>query len=88
MAQHTEPKSGLARLIRLDPWILPVTAAIVLGGSIVFWSLAALFWLATHPAEKSVVIWMTAGTNAEQREETSVSQVTAAAEDRDDTQAN
>jgi len=59
MARHTEPKRGLARLMRLDPWVLPLTTAIVLGGSIVFWSLAALFWLAMHPAQKSVVIWMT-----------------------------
>jgi hypothetical protein len=50
-------KSLFARPI--EAWVWPMTAAIVLGGSILFWSFAGLFWLATHPTERSVVIWMT-----------------------------
>lgn len=42
----------------IETWVWPLTAAIVLGGTILFWSLAGLFWIATHPAEKSVVIWL------------------------------
>jgi hypothetical protein len=88
MAFRTEStvKSLFARPI--EAWVWPLTAAIVLGGSILFWSLAGLFWLAMHPAERSVVIWMAPGTNAEQRDEASASQVTTAAEGRDDAQAN
>jgi hypothetical protein len=35
-----------------------MTAAIVVGGSLAFWSLAGMFWLATHPARQATVIWM------------------------------
>lgn len=79
-------KSLFARPI--EAWVWPLTAAIVLGGSILFWSLAGLFWLAMHPTERSVVIWMAPGTNAEQRNEANISQATTAAENRDDAQAN
>jgi len=41
-----------------DPWIWPITAVIVMGGSILFWTFVGLFWLATHPAQRSVVVLM------------------------------
>jgi hypothetical protein len=42
----------------LEPWVWPMTAAIVVSGSLVFWSLVGMFWLATHPARQATVIWM------------------------------
>jgi hypothetical protein len=44
----------------LEPWIWPLTAAIVVGGILLFASGAGLFWLATHPARQATVIWMPA----------------------------
>jgi hypothetical protein len=72
----------------VETWVWPLTAAIVVGGSILFWSLVGLFWIATHPAEKAVVIWMApaeAASVAEQSVESTLS--VAAAGVRDD-QAN
>ena len=42
----------------VDPWVWPITAAIVVGGILLFSSGAGLFWLALHPAERATVIWM------------------------------
>ena len=42
----------------VDPWVWPITAAIVVGGILLFSSGASLFWLALHPAERATVIWM------------------------------
>lgn len=79
-------KSHFARPI--EAWAWPLTAAIVLGGSILFWSLAGLFWLATHPSERSVVIWMTpAEVNTEQRDSALTLKATIGG-DRYDAQAN
>jgi hypothetical protein len=58
MALQGESATGVPIRQTVEAWVWPLTAAIVLGGSILFWSLAALFWMAVHPAEKSVVIWM------------------------------
>jgi hypothetical protein len=58
MALQTNPSTDEPIWQTVEAWVWPLTAAIVLGGSILFWSLAGLFWLAAHPTEKSVVIWM------------------------------
>ena len=42
----------------VDPWVWPITAAIVVGGILLFSSGASLFWLALHPAERATVIWI------------------------------
>jgi hypothetical protein len=41
-----------------NAWVWPLTAAIVMGGSILFWSLVGLFWLAARPPEPPIVIRM------------------------------
>jgi hypothetical protein len=53
------PKYETARAaspLLTEAWVWPVTAAIVIGGSILFWCFVGLFWLATHPPKQSVVI--------------------------------
>ena len=42
----------------LETWVWPMTAAIVVSGSLVFWSLVGMFWLAVHPTRQATVIWM------------------------------
>ena len=42
----------------VDPWVWPITAAIVGGGILLFSSGASLFWLALHPVERATVIWI------------------------------
>jgi hypothetical protein len=41
----------------LEPWVWPMTAAILVSGGLVLCSLSSLLWLATHPAPTTVV-WM------------------------------
>jgi len=80
-------KSLFARPI--EAWAWPLTAAIVLGGTVLFWSLAGLFWLATHPTERSVVIWMTSAEgNTEQRDNPLTMKATIAGGNRYDVKEN
>jgi hypothetical protein len=39
-----------------ESWVWPLTAAIVIGGSILFWCFVGLFWLALRPVPQPVVI--------------------------------
>jgi hypothetical protein len=82
--QHDE--SPFARPV--ETWVWPLTAAIVVGGSILFWSLAGLFWIATHPAEKAVVIWMAPAEAAAAADQPVESTLSIAAEGLRDDQAN
>jgi hypothetical protein len=67
---ETSSRSEMFRAVAaIEAWVWPVTAAIFVGGSILFWCLVGLFWLATHPAQGSVVIWMAPSElRSEQRE--------------------
>jgi len=47
-----------------EAWIWPLIAAIIMCGTITFWSLAGVVWLASHPARPPVVIWMPAAATA------------------------
>jgi hypothetical protein len=58
MASPIDTTSLRDRLSSLDAWIWPMTAAILVGGTLVFSSFAGLFWLAAHPIRQSTVIWM------------------------------
>jgi hypothetical protein len=58
MALQAESACVSDRPSPLETWVWPMTAAIVVGGSLVFWSLAGMFWLAMHPARQATVIWM------------------------------
>jgi hypothetical protein len=58
MALQLESSRTTEQLRSLETWVSPLTAAIVVGGSLVFWSLAGMFWLATHPVRQATVIWM------------------------------
>ena len=58
MAFHADTTDLAEKVRSAEPWVWPMTAAIVIGGSVLFWSLAGLFWLAMHPAQQPVVIWM------------------------------
>ena len=63
MALQLESSRTTEQLRSLETWVWPMTAAIVVGGSLVFWSLAGMFWLATHPARQATVIWMQPAAN-------------------------
>jgi hypothetical protein len=58
MATQLQTKAFGISLRRADAWVWPLTAAIVMGGSILFWSLAGLFWLAARPSQPPIVIRM------------------------------
>jgi hypothetical protein len=58
MATQPLTKTFGISLRRADAWVWPLTAAIVMGGSILFWSLAGLFWLAARPSQPPIVIRM------------------------------
>lgn len=73
----------------IEAWIWPVTAAIVVSGSLVFWSLAGMFWLATHPVRQSTVIWMPpAATHVADEEQPVATHATNALENRHHARTN
>ena len=73
----------------LETWIWPVMAAIIIGGSLVFWSLAAMLWLATHPARESTVIWMQpAASQAANEDQPATAPASARLENRSDARTN
>ncbi len=40
-------------------WALPIAAAILVAGSLMFWTCLGLVWLASRPAtQQPIVIWM------------------------------
>jgi hypothetical protein len=59
MAPKPETATAAALPRLNEAWIWPVTAAIVIGGSILFWCFVGFFWLATHPPRQPVVIRLT-----------------------------
>lgn len=61
MALKSETAAPAAPLRLTDAWIWPLTAAIVIGGSILFWCFVGLFWLAVRPMPQPVVIRVTQG---------------------------
>lgn len=56
MALPLEFMVAARRAAKSDAWILPMTAAVVVGGAVLFWSVAGLFWLAARPAQPQIVI--------------------------------
>jgi hypothetical protein len=73
----------------LEPWIWPVTAAIVVGGILLLACGAGLFWLATHPAPQATVIWMTSPTaQSTIADQTGATAPSIAWENRSDAHAN
>ena len=46
MAFHADTTDLAEKVRSAEPWVWPMTAAIVIGGSVLLWSLAGLFWLA------------------------------------------
>jgi hypothetical protein len=40
----------------IDAWVWPLIAAAIVSGTLVFWSLAAMFWLASHPLQQSTIV--------------------------------
>ncbi len=89
MALQIESTSFSDRLSSLEAWIWPMTAAIVVGGALVFSSLVGLFWLAAHPVQQSTVIWVQPPTSAASAEEQPVAaNATTALENRDDARTN
>ena len=89
MAFHAESIVDATVMRRTDAWVWPMTAAIVMGGSILFWSFVGLFWLATHPTQQSVVIWTTpAAIHAEQLQNANGPSAAVALENRPDARTN
>ena len=73
----------------LETWIWPLTAAIVVGGVLVFSSVAGMFWLAMHPAQQSTVIWMQPPTSPVSAEKQPIAtDATTALENRFDARTN
>lgn len=58
MARQHELANLMDHMQPLETWVWPLTAAIVVGGVLVFSSVAGMFWLALHPMQQSTVIWM------------------------------
>jgi hypothetical protein len=57
MAQQSDTSWNLDLGV-VPGWVWPAMAAIVVAGSIFFWTLAGLIWLAARPARQPVVIWV------------------------------
>ena len=89
MALPVEATSFSDRVSSLEAWIWPMTAAIVVGGALVFSSFVGLLWLAAHPVQQSTVIWMQPATSQASAEEQPVAaNATTALENRDDARTN
>jgi hypothetical protein len=89
MARQPELSTLMDHVQPLETWIWPLTAAIVIGGALVFSSVAGMFWLAMHPTQQSTVIWMQPATSqASDMEQSVASNTTTALENRPDARTN
>ena len=89
MALPLESTPFSDRLASLEAWVWPMTAAILVGGALVFSSFVGLFWLAAHPVQQSTVIWMQPATSQTPAEEQPVAaNATTALEARHDARTN
>ena len=89
MALPVESTSFSDRLGSLEAWVWPMTAAIVVGGTLVFSSFVGLLWLAAHPVQQSTVIWLQPATSpASALEQPVAANATTALENRDDARTN
>ena len=89
MALPLESTSFSDRLGSLEAWVWPMTAAIVVGGALVFSSFVGLLWLAANPVQQSTVIWMQPATSpASAQEQPVAANATTVQEDRDDARSN
>ena len=69
----------------LASWALPATAAVLVAGSLVFWTCLGLFWLAARPnTPQPIVVWMPPVTQAVAADQINQSPVhsSVAAQDR------
>lgn len=89
MAQQRELTRLMDHVQQLETWIWPLTAAIVIGGALVFSSVAGMFWLAMHPAQQSTVIWMQpAPVSANESDQLNTSATSVALENHSDARTN
>ncbi len=89
MARQPELSTLLEHFEPLEAWIWPLTAAIVVGGALVFSSVAGMFWLAMHPAQQSTVIWMQpAPVSAGESDQLNTSATSVALENHSDARTN
>ena len=89
MARQPELSTLMDHVQPLEAWIWPLTAAIVVGGALVFSSVAGMFWLAMHPMQQSTVIWMQpAPIRAGESEQAAVASNVIALEDHSDARTN
>jgi hypothetical protein len=89
MALQIESTSFSDRLSSLEAWIWPMTAAIAVGGALLFSSFVGLFWLAAHPVRQETVIWMQpAASQASPAEQPVALGATIAPENRPDARTN
>src|SRR5438876_6373280 len=70
----------------IEPWVWPATAAIVVGGSIISWTLIGTFWLA---AQRPIVIQLPAAeARGTDQHFSTADQATIMPENRPDVRAN
>jgi hypothetical protein len=67
MASHLETAETTLWRSPIDPWVWPAIAAIVMGGSILFWCFVGLFCLAMQPARPPIVVWPAAASVQEEQ---------------------
>ena len=66
MNQQPESTGFDCRGVTIEAWVWPAVAAVVVAGSIVFWALLGMFWLANRLAQQpSIVIWMPPTANSD-----------------------
>lgn len=89
MARQSELSTLMGHMQPLETWVWPLTAAIVVGGALVFSSVAGMFWLAMHPAQQSTVIWMRpAPVSADESDQLNTSATSVALEIHSDARTN
>jgi hypothetical protein len=68
----------------LGSWALPAAAAILVAGSLLFWTCVGLVWLASRPASQApIVIWMPPATSSSVPDQASTAQLQTASVPRD-----